>query len=346
MFAFTCVHPQSPSFFPHPARDFQLNNSSHYSLPKDCFFDSPFCLCCRNRTSVYHFRYRQMQLFHAFPRSLAQRQPVTHPLQMALASAMLGRLLACYMVFAGVVAALPQSFVLDMGSIEGAVLADAPSAPPPNTMAAALSPSTILQTTPFIPQTFTSILASPANSTTTALNNTSYTTCLPTTTIVITLSNLTPRPTTTTEHDEDEDTLNDDSQNADATSFDAATPESLSNWPHWFTAATFTLLFYDFLTLGVFLWLWVFGYLWWFRRGNRYGGARERVWQRRGGVSGEGAVIGMMDRSGRYVLADDWERLAQGSGRRHGRVRSESWGRTRTAREAELESEMRRLGMI
>ena len=48
------------------------------------------------------------------------------------------------------------------------------------------------------------------------------------------------------------------------------------------------------------------------------------------------------DGFGRYERTSEWV----GTGRGYGRVRSESWERARSAREAELEGEMRRLGMI
>lgn len=62
----------------------------------------------------------------------------------------------------------------------------------------------------------------------------------------------------------------------------------------------------------------------------------------------EGAIeMARVDRFGRngiarYERTSEWVR----TGRGYGRVRSDSWERVRGAREAELESEMRRLGII
>ncbi|KAF2631596.1 hypothetical protein BU25DRAFT_455035 [Macroventuria anomochaeta] len=262
---------------------------------------------------------------------------------------MLGHTLACYLICAVVAEALPQSFVLDKGTIEGAVLEPPPPEPLLNTSSETLSSATTSRTTLLTSLTSTPVHTAAADSTvTTALNGTTSATCLPTTTVVITLPNPTPRPTTASGRSDDEDTLTDDEQDAAATPFDTAAPEPISKWPHWFTAATFTLVFYDILTLGIFLWLWIFGYLWWFRPGDSRGSGRERVWQRRGVVS-EGTEMARMDmgrmdrfggdRFGRYERTSEWVR----TGRGYGRVRSGSW---ESMREAELEGEMRRLGMI
>lgn len=53
-------------------------------------------------------------------------------------------------------------------------------------------------------------------------------------------------------------------------------------------------------------------------------------------------MLVVRDRHGDERYEREWMR----TGRGYGRVRSESWERARSAREAELEGEMRRLGMI
>ena len=264
---------------------------------------------------------------------------------MTPAFTMLGRTLACCMFLTAGAEALPQSFALDMGSIDGAVLDSSRPAPLFNTTNRALSSTTTFQTTLLTPPTSTPKLTAASNSTIPTPNRAIHTTCLPTTTIVITLPNPTPRPTTTSERSDEEEILTDDEQHVAATPFDTATPEPLSKWPYWFTAATFTLVFYDILTMGIFLWLWVLGYLWWFRRGSGTQGS-ERRWGR-GAVLQRRVDMARVDRFGRdgfgrYERTSEWV----GTGRGYGRVRSESWERARSAREAELEGEMRRLGMI
>lgn len=111
-------------------------------------------------------------------------------------------------------------------------------------------------------------------------------------------------------------------------------------------------MFYDVFTLGIFLWLWVFGYLWWFRRGGVRGvewGWRTRTGRRVDGAVEMASMMGVSRRDGfgrhegwRHERTSEWVR----TGRGHGRMRSESWERMRRLREAELEGEMRRLGMI
>lgn len=246
-----------------------------------------------------------------------------------------------YLVFAIGAEALPYSFVLDVGSMDDGVFEVLPSAPLSNITEKALIPTTVAQTTTLSSTTPTP-MPTATDSTILAMyvNSTTHTTCLPTTTVTIILPNQTPRTQSGSERGEGKDTLSDDKPDAAATPFDSSTPEPLSKWPHWFTAATFTLIFYDIITLGLFLWLWVFGYLWWFCRSN----GQERGWRRRGGVS-EGTMVmapSIMDRFRRHERSSEWAR----SGRGYGRVRSSSLERTRNVRERELENEMRRLGMI
>lgn len=241
---------------------------------------------------------------------------------------MLGRTLAYVALLLAGTHALPQSFVLDMGNID--VAAPDPSAPLASTTSHAFNWPTTLQTAPIPTITSAPAYTTAPNSTMTAaatLNSTRTT--LPTTTVVVTLPNPTPRPSSssTLTHTDD-----------DTAPFDTSTSEPLAKWPHWFTAATFTLVFYDILTLGIFLRLWVFGYLWWFRRG---GDGRNRAWGRR--RRGGGREMWRMDVPGRHGdgREREWVRST-----RYGRVRSESEQRARRVREAELEGEMRRLGMI
>jgi hypothetical protein len=235
--------------------------------------------------------------------------------------------------------ALSQSFVLDMGNIDGAV-PDA-SAPLANSTSHAFNWPTTLRTA-----STQTVASSPRHkpllnsSTTTVIAVNSTRTCLPTTTVIVTLPSPTPRPTSTSEHNDNTGSLTNDEY---ATPFDTTTSGSLSRWPHWFTAATFTLVFYDIMTLGVFLWLWVFGYLWWFRRGGNSNVGRNSAWNRRGNDRGE-VEMWRMDRPARYGEGRrerEWVRTT-----RYGRVRSEGEQSARSAREAELEGEMRRLGMI
>ncbi|KAF9696730.1 hypothetical protein EKO04_005462 [Ascochyta lentis] len=261
---------------------------------------------------------------------------------------MLIRTFASHLAFTVVAVALPNSFVLDMGSIDGAAIDKLPSAPLLTTTTDALSMPMATQVH-FLTTNVTNLPSAPpwlSNSTSTSVNSTTRTTCFPTTVVTVTLPNPTPRPTPGSERsdggdvlNDDENTLTDNEHDVAATPFDTSTPEPLSAWPHWFTAATFTLVFYDAITLGLFLWLWVFGYLWWFRRG---GETRRGGWVRRGALSEGMEMAPTLDRLGRHQRTSEWV----GSGRRYGRVRSRSWERVRSMREAELESEMRRLGMI
>lgn len=103
--------------------------------------------------------------------------------------------------------------------------------------------------------------------------------------------------------------------------------------------ATFSLVSYDVLTMGVFLWLWVFGYLWWFRRENDVDRTARRI---RGMGDVEIAMMGMQAGYADGGYERNWARTT----RVYARARTESEQRARTAREAELEAEMRRLGMI
>ncbi|KAF1931690.1 uncharacterized protein M421DRAFT_2331 [Didymella exigua CBS 183.55] len=215
---------------------------------------------------------------------------------------MLGRLLAYSISLAGT-QALPQSFVLDMGRIDGAVL-DSPPGPLFNTTTRAFGWPTTLQTASTSRITSLPVQSLAANSFIIA-NVSSTRTCLTTTTVMITLPNPTLRPTSTFERDDDQGALTDGEP--DATPFDTATAKPFSKWPHWFTAATFTLVCYDILTLGLLLWLWVFGYLWWFH--GRSDG-NESAWRRRGGLSGmEMSRIGMAERyDGRYER--EWDMVS------------------------------------
>jgi hypothetical protein len=230
-----------------------------------------------------------------------------------------------------------------MGNIDGAALES--FAPLPNTTSHAFNWPTTLQTVSTPTMNSLSVHTLVLNSTSApnsiittaaAAINSTRTSYLPTTTIVVTLPNPTPRPTSSSDRNDEIGSLTNDE---DAAPLDTTNSESLSKWPHWFTAATFTLVFYDILTLGIFLWLWVFGYLWWFRQGNGRRGARGR----RGRV-GE-VEMARMDTPARYgeggPYETEWVRTT-----RYGRARSESEQRARSAREAELEGEMRRLGMI
>ncbi|KAF3047328.1 hypothetical protein E8E11_003484 [Didymella keratinophila] len=198
---------------------------------------------------------------------------------------MLGHTLARFVLIVGATA-LPQSFVLDMGSVDGAAV-NSPVPPPLNTTSHAFNWPTTLQTASAQATTHVFMYTPVLNSTATtqaAFNSTRI--ALPTTTVVVTLPNPTPRPTSTSERNDNTGSLTNDE---DVTPFDTTTSEPLSRWPHWFTAATFTLVFYDILTLGIFLWLWVFGYLWWFRRGND---TRSGAWGRRD-RAGEVEMSGM-----------------------------------------------------
>ncbi|KAF3045220.1 hypothetical protein E8E12_010826 [Didymella heteroderae] len=248
---------------------------------------------------------------------------------------MLGRTIAYMALLLTGAQALPQSFILDMGNIDSAV--PDPSAALANTTSRAFNWPTTLQTASVQTTTSAPGHTPVLNSTVTAAATFNSTrTGLPTTTIVVTLPDPTPRPTSTSERNDETSSLTD---NEDATPLDTTAFEPLSKWPHWFTAATFTLVFYDVLTLGIFLWLWVFGYLWWFRRSND---RTRRAWGRRGRV-GE-VEMSRMDVPTRYGDGRherEWVRTT-----RYGRVRSDSEQRARSAREAELEGEMRRLGMI
>lgn len=250
---------------------------------------------------------------------------------------MLGQTLARFVMIVGAIA-LPQSFVLDMGSIDGAAV-DAPPAPLPNTTSHGFNWPTTLQTAntqtkPLVPM-YTLVLNT--SMTRAALNDTHS--ALPTTTVIVALPNPTPRPTSTSERNDSTGSLTDDE---DAMLFNTTTSEPLLRWPHWSTAATFTLVFYDILTLVIFLWLWVFGYLWWFRRGTD---TRRGARGRRGRVDEvEMSTMDMPAGSGEATYGRrerEWVRNT-----RNWRMRSEREQRARSVREAELEAEMRRLGMI
>lgn len=85
--------------------------------------------------------------------------------------------------------------------------------------------------------------------------------------------------------------------------------------------------------------MWAFGYLWWFGRGN----SGRRPARRRNILSevemSRISIPAGYDDGGRFER--EWARST-----RYGRVRSDSEQRVRSAREVELEAEMRRLGMI
>lgn len=254
---------------------------------------------------------------------------------------MLGRVLT-YSALLGAVHALPESFILKTGNIDSAV----PSSPPLHSTAnSTLAMATVSNANLTISSPLPSSLRTQANATlitalTTALTNISNPFHLPTTTIIVTIPNPTPSPTATRSHD------GDDRDHAAKSPSDSAASDPLSKWPYWFTAATVTLVIYDFVTLGIFLWLWVFGYLRWIRRGGVPDNRRWwRRWCARNG-SGEMARLASVraeDRSGRYEGDGEW---MMGEWVRRGRARSESWERARRARETEMESEMRRLGML
>lgn len=227
---------------------------------------------------------------------------------------MLCRTLAHHMTLAAAVAPRPQNFALDTGSIDGgedSFLAAAAH----STTNEALSSPTAIWTTVFTPTASVLEPTEAVDSSFTAPVN--CTTCLTTTTVVTAL----PSPTSTPAdafRDEDEDVLIDDVQGGIDIPFETAPLEHDSKWPSWFTVASFTLVFYDILTLGLLLWMWAFGYLWWLRLGGR---ARHNRMVARGYVE---------------MARMDFGRVEVG---RHERT-------VRYAREAELEREMVRLGMI
>lgn len=210
-------------------------------------------------------------------------------------------------------AAQSQSFALDMGSSDG----DGNSLPT----------SALRRATSKAPSLVTAAQTTFSTSITALTKPVVRTTCIP---------NPTPTPNSGVPRSESEDSSSNDPQDNSGTPFSTAVPEADSKWPSWFTAATFTLVFYDLLTLGALLWCWVFGYLWWMSRGVHDGGA---------GVEGY-MEMARMDinraENGRREMTREWVR----TGRGYGRVRDEAWERIRAAREVELEREMVRLGMI
>lgn len=257
---------------------------------------------------------------------------------------MVRRTLVVSVAIAALATAMPYSFILDMGTTEGGFIDAPPIAPPPNTTTEAHASANATQTTASALSMLTPVPTSYSNTTSTTYNSTASTTCLPTTTVTIALPNPTPRPGPGAERGEGEPSNTDSEgeppqKHNQGDPFDTDVATAVSRWPHWFTAATFTLIFYDIITLGLFVWMWVFGYLWWFRR--RGNGTRRDGWRRRGAVSEGMETAPTVDRWGRYERTSEWVRHG-----RYGRTRSLSWERVRSAREVELESEMRRLGMI
>lgn len=180
--------------------------------------------------------------------------------------------------FAAVASALPYAFVLDTRAVDAP-----PPFPPPNSTTDALSTNTILHSPP--------LARAPANNAPTS----------PTTTVTLTPTpvHLTPPPTTPQRSDPDPHTR------SEAAPFTTTAAAPASKWPPWFTAASFTLVFYDIIACAVLVWLGVYGYLGWMR-GGREDRRREMEMVREDG--------------------GDWAR--------------------RRRREAEVEAEMRRLGMI
>ncbi len=238
--------------------------------------------------------------------------------------------LAYALSLGAIAAALPYSFILDVGSINAGVIDAPPAASQQNMTTEIPTPSstakTMIHLSTTIASTFTTAPAQTSDATTVTINSTTRTSHPPTTTITITLARLTPVPSTNASHNEDVNLSGDDEQREQrgyGDPFTADDPHPVSKWPPWMTAATFTLFFYDIITFGLFLWLWVFGYLEWLGRDS----GRQRA---------EATEMIRMDRLGRY------ERGRGG----YGRVRSESWARVRTATEAELEANMSRLGFI
>ncbi|KAG9206591.1 hypothetical protein G6514_003424 [Epicoccum nigrum] len=122
-------------------------------------------------------------------------------------------------------------------------------------------------------------------------------------------TSLDPREATRNNSSTDDDDDDGDDQDTDT---DTA---PLQKWPKWLGAATLALVFYDALTLCVFLWLWIAGSLWWLPwLGQAGDDPEERAWEEvRWGVELAG--------------------LEEGA-------------RTATAREVGVEREMRRMGMV
>ncbi|KAF3010667.1 hypothetical protein E8E13_005274 [Curvularia kusanoi] len=126
-------------------------------------------------------------------------------------------------------------------------------------------------------------LAASTESTTTLLNPTP-------------LSMLTAAMTSSAATTTNDPNSNSNSNTTTSTISDPNTPSNIGDpftpsqplWPQWLTAATFTLVFYDMVTLAVFLWLWIFGYLWWLRREGRAGSRGRRGGGARNGGSIEG----------------------------------------------------------
>ncbi|KAJ8118848.1 hypothetical protein OPT61_g264 [Boeremia exigua] len=260
---------------------------------------------------------------------------------------MLGRTLVRCVFLAASVALQHHSFASAMGNIDGSVRDPPPPAPLLNATSEALSSSTPIRTTLSTSATSAAKLMITAGSgVATTLNCTASASCLPTTTIVITLLNPTLTPDTGTSRSEHDGALTDDELDGAGTPFETAGPDPVSKWPHWFTAATFTLIFYDILTLAIFVWLWVFGYLWWFRRGGR---RRENRRGWRGGAVSPGqmelarmASMGLERAGGgSHERTGEWVRTGGGNER----VRSASQ-EARNARRVELENELRLLGMF
>ncbi|KAJ4991476.1 hypothetical protein SVAN01_03123 [Stagonosporopsis vannaccii] len=244
--------------------------------------------------------------------------------------------LAHIFLLASSVAAQPQISALDMVSIDdGSNKLPAPALQ--RTSSKALSSVTAAQST-FSSATTSAphVLVDTKSSFTVPVNRT---TCLPTTTLVVILPNPTPTPDSGAPRSEGGFPLSDDEQHGAGAPLDTAAPEAVSRWPHWFTAGTFALVFYDILALGALLWVWAFGYLWWFRRGSQ---ARYNT------VTGTEGHIEMarldIERveTGRREITREWVR----TGRGNGGIRREAWERVRRAREVELERELIRLGMI
>jgi hypothetical protein len=245
---------------------------------------------------------------------------------------MLHHRLTSLVLFAAIACALPYSFVLDVGNVGYGFVDAPPSLLPQSTTTEALRPVTTAQTTFSISSVPVPSFTSVSDTTSITHGDATITSCPSTnTTIVTPLPNPTPDPNIEPSRGENEiSSTNSDGEQynrfVQGDHFDLNDPSAVARWPRWFAAATFTLLFYDIITFGALLWLWVFGYFWWFGRSNR--GARERR------VAVFSGSMGMV-RAERQVR-NSW----------YGRARSDSWERERNAREVELEREMRRLGFI
>ncbi|KAH6643686.1 hypothetical protein C7974DRAFT_407407 [Boeremia exigua] len=220
---------------------------------------------------------------------------------------MLGHTLAHCVLLATGAAAQLQSFALDMGSVDGVSTSVLP-APLLTTTSEALNSIATASSTWLISTIPAPDSTVATNSSTTSTFDRTNTTCLPTTVIVITLSNPTPTPTPVVEAWRNEEAPNDHRQEGAGSPFDTAGSESITKWPNWFTAATFALVFYDILALGVFLWLWVFGYLWWFRWSARARGD-ARAWRR-----GPGHVEMARMEVGRHTVGRDENTTEWGEG--------------------------------